>query len=595
MVKIAWPSAPVMRVPATNADIIKRVCLMWILRKEKTMRKLLSDLEYEFDEVQNAPLTFEQLTPGRRKAVVWTCVKCSYSWPSTVSNRLKGTECPRCRGTIPVPGVTDLATVFPHLLSEWDLSRNLKGPEEYLPYSNKRAAWICDRGHQWEEKINNRTANGLECPFCNGFRPIPSVNDFATLHPWAAAQWDFEKNGKLTPADVFPKSNKRVGWICEQGHRWEAKICHLSEGRGCPICAGLRPDVGTTDLETLAPLIARQWSVRNKGRFPFEFTLYSHYDAWWTCAWGHEYQMPIYRRSRGCNCPVCDGKRIIPGINDLATRAPQMAREWDAAKNVDITPDRVALHDNRKYYWLCSKCGHSWKASPNNRAYGKGCLKCAGQVVDPEINSFAAINSQMIDQWDTEKNYPLTAWDVAAYDNRDYYWECHNGHSWKASPANRTKGTGCPYCAGKYPVVGLNDFGTICPDVAKDWHPSKNGDLLPENFLPNSHEEVWWRCSESHEWKQMIYKRANGSKCPYCQERIPVMGETDLASRYPELAKRWDSGKNKKGPEEYFPDSTVPVYWKCEEGHSFRSPIREMVLRRRCPVCERQKTAPWRK
>lgn len=53
--------------------------------------------------------------------------------------------------------------------------------------------------------------------------------------------------------------------------------------------------------------------------------------------------------------------------------------------------------------------------------------------------------------------------------------------------------------------------------------------------------------------------------------------------------------EKQKIPEEYFPDSTTRVWRKCDNGHSFRAPIREMVLRWRCPKCERKRNAPWRK
>lgn len=95
-----------------------------------------------------------------------------------------------------------------------------------------------------------------------------------------------------------------------------------------------------------------------------------------------------------------------------------------------------------------------------------------------------AVNPQLIDQWDVDKNFPLTAWEVAAYDNRDYYWLCNHGHSFTASPANRTKGTGCPCCQGKLPVVGINDFAKICPTVAREWNPTKNKDNQLEHFFP---------------------------------------------------------------------------------------------------------------
>ena len=78
--------------------------------------------------------------------------------------------------------------------------------------------------------------------------------------------------------------------------------------------------------------------------------------------------------------------------------------------------------------------------------------------------------------------------------------------------------------------------------------------------------------------------------CPYCDEKLPVAGETDLATLHPDLIKWWDRSKNEKPPERYFPDSSVRAYWFCEDGHRFRAPIREMVLRWRCPHCERKRT-----
>jgi hypothetical protein len=228
--------------------------------------------------------------------------------------------------------------------------------------------------------------------------------------------------------------------------------------------------------------------------------------------------MPIYRRSRGCGCSVCDGKRIVSGVNDLKYLAPNLAKEWDYSKN-EVEPNSVALHNHEKFYWLCSKCGHSWRTSPNNRASGKGCPKCSGHVVDPEINSLATMNPLLRNQWDNEKNAPLTAWDVAAYDNRNYYWICENGHSFPASPANRMKGTRCPYCTGKLPVVGVNDFATICPAAAVEWHPTENGDKHPEDYLPNSHDEVYWLCKEGHTWKTSIESRTRGSQCKECNGR----------------------------------------------------------------------------
>lgn len=487
------------------------------------MKKSMVELEVEFYTAANQQISFSQLTPGRRKPVTWRCVNCGRDWIATVSNRLKGSGCPFCAGKKPIPGETDLATLYPDVSAGWDDSRNEKKPQDYLPYSNARASWICNAGHRWEERINNRTVNGLGCPYCEGNRPIPGVNDLGTLFPWLREQWDWENNGDLRPEDVFSKSNKRVAWVCKRGHRWETKIYHRTDGQGCPYCSGVRPIIGDTDIETLEPDIAQEWSAEeNNGHMPSEYTRFSHYPAWWKCERGHLYQMPIYRRSRGCGCSVCDGKKIVPGINDLTTRAPRLAKEWDYEGNKGTSPDQVALYSNSKYAWICDMCGHKWKATPSNRAAGRGCPKCAGCCVEPDLNSIEAGNPYLAEQWDVQRNHPLTVRDVAAYDNRDYFWLCDNGHSWEASPANRNKGTGCPYCNGKLPIVGVNDFATICPDVATEWHPTRNMGILPQDYLPNSHKAVWWMCGKNHEWKASLESRMRGAQCPICVKRRKV-------------------------------------------------------------------------
>ena len=54
------------------------------------------------------------------------------------------------------------------------------------------------------------------------------------------------------------------------------------------------------------------------------------------------------------------------------------------------------------------------------------------------------------------------------------------------------------------------------PDVARQWHPTKNGDKKPEDFRPGSNEKVWWLCERNHEWEATIVNkiRPKGSGCP---------------------------------------------------------------------------------
>lgn len=484
------------------------------------MRQLLSDLEIEFDTDANTPLTFDQLTPGRRAPVFWQCEN-GHSWPATVSNRLRGSVCGYCTGRRLLKGYNDLQTKYPLVALQWDYEHNKKGPDEYLAHSNETVNWKCDNGHCWPAKINNRTSGETECPMCVGSRPIKGVNDLATLFPWLVTEWDIEKNGGKKPSDYLPKSNVYIHWRCHRGHEWEAKIYHRTDGSQCPYCTGLRAIRGETDLEARAPHIAKEWHpTKNDNRYPFEFTLYSHFPAWWICSLGHEYQSPIYRRTRGCGCSICDGKTIVEGVNDLMTFAPELADEWCIEENEGVLPSQVAPYTNTRYAWKCKNCGYIWRASPNNRLSGKGtgCPACQHHCVVPNVTSLSAVNPALADEWDANKNN-MDPKEVAAYDNRDYYWKCSHGHSWSASPANRMNGTRCPYCTGKLPIKGLTDLATICPPLVNQWHETKNGNKQPEDYLPNSHETIWWKCDQGHIWQKKIYLRTNGSKCPTCEKR----------------------------------------------------------------------------
>lgn len=64
--------------------------------------------------------------------------------------------------------------------------------------------------------------------------------------------------------------------------------------------------------------------------------------------------------------------------------------------------------------------------------------------------------------------------------------------------------------------------------------------------MPNSGQEVWWKCKHGHEWRKSVRDRVQGCACPYCQEKLPVVGKTDLATLCKNLVDYWNYKKNKK-------------------------------------------------
>ena len=127
---------------------------------------------------------------------------------------------------------------------------------------------------------------------------------------------------------------------------------------------------------------------------------------------------------------------------------------------------------------------------------------------------------ELLAEWDTEKNLPLTPETVSRGSKHRVWWTCAHGHHWQAAVHTRSgSGTGCPYCTGRRPIPGETDLATRYPELARQWHPTKNGALTPSDVLPGSHQLVWWLCPNGHEWRAQVKSRVSGAGCPICTNR----------------------------------------------------------------------------
>lgn len=263
---------------------------------------------------------------------------------------------------------------------------------------------------------------------------------------------------------------------------------------------------------------------------------------------------------------------------------PEIAAEWHPTKNGTITPDDVTPGSPKKMWWICQK-GHEWQAAISDRVRGSGCPYCSGKKVLPET-SLAAINPELAAQWNPTKNGELTPEQVAPFSYRKVWWLCPNGHEWEAQISNRSNGNGCPYCAGQWVIPGENDLETLYPDVAAQWHPTKNLGLKPNQVKAKSMKMVWWICEKGHEWKDSVYHRTSGRGCPYCVGQRVWVGDNDLATLRPDIAAQWNDTKNGElTPEQVTLRSSKKVWWLCENGHEWQATVYNRTLGCGCPVC----------
>ena len=331
------------------------------------------------------------------------------------------------------------------------------------------------------------------------------------INPDLAGQWHPTKNGGLTPKDVTPKSGIKVWWICSKVHEWKSAISARSNGVGCPYCSGRRVCKDNC-LETVNPKITKQWHpVKNGNLTPKDVTPGSNKKVWWLCDRGHEWQATINHRNRGSGCPYC--VRLKASSNYcLQTVNPALAKQWHPTKNGKLTSKNVTPGSGKKAWWVCGK-GHEWKAVIAHRNLGDGCPYCAAKLVCDD-NCLQTMNPDLARQWHPTRNSGLTPKDVFPYSGRKAWWVCERGHEWKAAVGTRSYGSGCPYCPRK--VYRNNYLDKVNPILAREWHPTKNGCLTPGDVTCGSKRKAWWICKKGHEWEARIFSRSRGRGCPYC-------------------------------------------------------------------------------
>ena len=324
----------------------------------------------------------------------------------------------------------------PHLGGEFS-KRNTILIENLSKGSVKKVWWICQLGHEYEATPNSRTKpKPSGCPYCSNNKVLKGFNDLETLRPDIAKDWS--SNNTLKPYEVQPNSNKKYLWNCDNGHEYTATAVNRSSlGRGCPYCAKRLAYVGESDLATTHPEVAKRWSPRNT-RDIRTVKAKSAFKAWFVCDKGHEWEEALPSASASnASCRYCDGSRVLPGFNDLATVRPDLAKQW--------SPD----------------------------------------------------NDKRADE-------------VLPYSNYRAKWVCEKGHTWEALCSGRMK-TGCAVCSGKRSWKGYNDLLILRPEVAKDW--SDENDRGPDEVTSKSGYKAVWVCDKGHREVSTVYDRLECFTC----------------------------------------------------------------------------------
>lgn len=623
-------------------------------------QKLLSNtkLAKEWNYNKNKNINIHNVTTNCNEKVWWICEK-GHEWKAIIRYRAKenGTNCPYCSGNKVLPGFNDLQSCFPDIASEWHPIKNgnIK-PTTISSMSGKKVWWCCKLNHEWSTSVANRTKNKSRCPYCSGKKAIVGINDLATINPKLAKEWNPTKNDHLKPSDVTVGSERKVWWVCNKKHEWQANIKDRQKGNGCPYCSGRLAIIGKNDLATTNPVLASEWHpIKNNQLKPTNVTIGSDKKVWWLCEKGHEWQAKVNQRKKA-GCPYCGNKKVLKGFNDLATTHPEIAKQWHPTKNKNLYPYMFSYGSTQKIWWKCSK-GHEWYATPNERTNKEehtllNCPICSSELktsfaeqsilyylkLYTEAHNRKKVYEKEIDIWLPGVNIGIEHDGMYYHQNKEkdqnkiefFLQKGIKIITVRESKSNNVEDNVLEYdyrslkslnkvieellkmlgfeikskIDVEYDTINIqnqyiqmekqNSLTKQRPEIAKEWHPLKNGNLTPQQYSCGSHKKVWWLGKCGHEWQQVIKNRAlAGAGCPICSGREVLAGFNDLKTLKPEIIKLWHPTKNKElTPSQVTPYSGKKVWWLCEKGHEWETAISGVSSGSRCPYCANQKVWP---
>ena len=625
------------------------------MKKRQTLAEKFPELAKQWHPTKNGDLKPTDVSCGYGKKIWWlfpyddpeTGKHFDFEWEASVCNRTKGRGCPYLCGRAVWPGFNDLATKDPELAKQWHPTKNgsLK-PTSVRLGSHRKVWWLYPYDDpktgkhfdfEWQASIASRV-KAPGCPFLSSQAVWPGYNDLATKMPCLAKQWHPTKNGSLKPTSVHPGSQRKVWWLYPYDDpktgkhfdfEWQASIANRVKTPGCPFLSGRAVWPGYNDLATKMPCLAKQWHpTKNGGLGPMDVTCGVATKVWWYLPYDDpvtglhydfEWKASVKNRVVGDDCPFLSGQAVWPGFNDLATRNPVLAREWHPTKNGQLKPIDVTYGTHAKVWWYLPyddpetglHYDFEWEASVKSRVVGSGCPFLCGQAVWPGYNDLATKAPKLAREWHPTKNEKLHPTNITFHSRKKVWWYLpyddpetgiHFDFEWEAMVDVRAKGQECPYLSGKAVWRGYNDLATKAPDLAKEWHPTKNNMLKPEEVTCGSDKKVWWYLpyddpeTGAHfdfEWKEKINNRIHGRACPYLSGRAVMQGFNDLFSNHPEMSMEWHPTKNRKRtPDQVYEKDSRKYWWLCPAcGKAWRSSVYERVCNgRNCDGCKKRKT-----
>ena len=405
----------------------------------------------EWHPSKNGELTPDDFTHGTHKKVWWLCSN-GHSYEQLIKNKtILKYGCPECSGRRPSE-TNNLSTQYPEIVKEWHPTLNKEFKATKVTYgSEKKAWWLCPKGHSYKATINNRTLRQSGCQQCSNQSSEPEIRiltEFKYLFDNVVSR--YKENG--IEIDVYlPDLNLGIEYDGKHWHkekeeqdleknkRLATQNIHLIRVRETPLKVLSDEDVivakdsplKKTDLNKIVKKVSAFVNADINQRIDSYIVQTSFVNTELFNTYRSYFPSPFPEHS-------------------LLKTHPELSNEWDNEKNYPLRPENFSYGAGNKIWWLCQS-GHSFQATINHRTGKKptGCPQCSGRVASNE-NNLLKLFPLVAKEWHPEKNGELTPEKVTSKSGKKVWWICPKDHSYEASVHSRAgSNSGCPYCAGQ--------------------------------------------------------------------------------------------------------------------------------------------------
>jgi hypothetical protein len=475
----------------------------------------------EWDFGKNQELNPAELVIGSNKNANWICSLCENEWSTSIYHRaIQNSGCRNCssKRRLKFKVEDSIYKTHPEISKNWDYDQNAQlSPKMFPKGARYKINWHC---HDCGTKKYQSIKSYKGCISCKKTKKLKESN-LELEYPSIAKEWNSNKNQGLLPSDVKAFSNKFAWWQCSTcQHSWKAKISNRVIGRGCPLCSNKVVVAGKNDLATTHSYLGKEWHPTKNSKFsPKDVTYGSGKKVWWLCPINHEYQATILHRAHGTNCPKCNGGRQTSFAEQatyfyIKKLYPDAVSRYKAdfleRMELDIYIPSIKL--------AIEYDGEAWHKKNTLKREERKYLICKEQGIKlfrlrermPERPSNIADQMFSMDKLYEPKNLEKMLNELLRRINFSSTWiiDC---------PVDINIGRDRAEILQYKTDLKTKSLKHLYPEIAKEWHPTKNGKQLPAHFQPGTDFKAWWECTTCmNVYKASIGKRTGGTGCPVC-------------------------------------------------------------------------------